>query len=119
MFIMDTIATLYGSNMSTFTGLYVDPARSLPEIYDHKIWTVARSFHEAVVKLELIEFEELSLEYDLDSWYGDESMTGYNVLMWLLDRKRSGLHVLNMIKVHSSNATACRSMKDFIENYLQ
>lgn len=115
---MDTITILYGGGMPTFSGLYVDPARSLPETYDHKTWTMARSFHEAVVKLELIDFQELSLEYDLESRYGDESMTGYNILKWLLERKRTGLHIPNRINVHTSNATARSYMEHFIEEYL-
>ena len=46
--------------MVGFTKLFVDDLRHLP---DGPEWTLARTFHEAIFKLELLQFEEVSLDH--------------------------------------------------------
>lgn len=99
-----------------FKGLWVDDVRPLPtELSD---WTTATSFHEAIVKLELLEFEELSLDHDLASFYGHREMTGYDIALWLADRKEQNLYIPPIIKVHSANPVGRKNIEAVIKRYL-
>lgn len=103
--------------MSTFRGLWVDDIRPLPADLHGENWCIAKSFHEAIVKLELIEFEEVSLDHDIASFYGNKEMTGYDVLMWLVSRKLDGLSVPSIIRVHSANPIGRGRMIEMIQRY--
>ena len=106
-----------GKNMSGFTKLYVDDLRDLPESYGSE-WTIARSFHEAIFKLEILEFEELSLDHDIASFYGSREMTGYDIALWLAQRKHDGLYVPPKIYVHSANPVGIENIESVIKRYL-
>jgi hypothetical protein len=103
--------------MSTFKGLYVDDVRDLPDDLAAAGWTLARSAWEALVKLELIEFEEVSLDHDLASFVGNKELTGDDILLWLVQRKLDGLYVPEKIYVHSANVVAVPKMQDTIDRY--
>jgi hypothetical protein len=104
----------------SFTRLWIDDLRPIPEDYDHTEWTSARSFHEAIVKLELLEIEEVSFDHDLgeNSIYGYKEMTGYDVVMWLCARQQNGLPTPNVYQIHSANPVGVNNMKQMIESYL-
>lgn len=108
---------LIGNDMS-FIGLYVDDERSLPEELCELGWTQSKTFHEALVKLELIEFESLSLDHDLGCFYGHTELTGYHIVKWLVQRKMDGLYVPPDIRVHSANPVGVENMECMIERYL-
>ena len=101
-----------------YAGLYVDDCRELPETLQEAGWTRARSFHEAIVKLELIEFKELSLDHDLASFYGYTELTGYHIVKWLVQRKQDGFYVPPKIYIHSANPVGCENMQAMIDRYL-
>lgn len=105
--------------MSGFKKLWVDDVRPLPAEFSHTEWTIARTFHEAVMKLELIEFEEVSLDHDLASFYGNVEMTGTNLVGWLAERKHNGLHTPKRYRIHSDNPVGRQSMATLIKTYLQ
>lgn len=110
---------LFGdSTMSSFTGLWVDDARPIPESLITQGWTRARSFHEAIVKLELLEFQEISLDHDLGSFYGNKEMTGQDIVWWLVMRKNEGLYIPSKINVHSANPAGARVMLSIIQQHL-
>lgn len=103
--------------MSTFRGLWVDDERPLPEDLLNDDWCKAPTFHEAVLKLELLEFEVVSLDHDLGCFYGNKEMTGYDVLMWLVQRKMDGLYVPQEIRIHTANPVGRANMLGVIERY--
>lgn len=104
--------------MSTsFHGLYVDDIRDLPKKFGSG-WCSARSFHEAILKLELIDFDEVSLDHDIASFYGNKEMTGYDILLWMVQRKMDGKHVPTTIHVHSANPVGVERMEGVIKRYL-
>lgn len=102
----------------TFVGLYVDDERDLPIHLAEKGWCKASSFHEAIVKLDILEFEELSLDHDLASFYGYKELTGMDIVNWLVQRKMDGLYVPPKIYVHSANPVGSRNMMETIKRYL-
>jgi len=103
--------------MGTFTGLWVDDVRPTPDELILEGWCRAPSFHEAVLKLELMEFQTVSLDHDLGCYYGNKEMTGYDILMWLVERKISGLYVPSVVLVHSANPVGHQRMAEVIEQY--
>lgn len=103
----------------SFVGLYIDDERDLPEDKTKAGWTLARSFHEAILKLEIMDFAEISVDHDLASFYGPyKEMTGYDILIWLVQRKENGLHVPPIVKVHSANPCGHERMQGVIDRYL-
>lgn len=105
-----------------FKGLYVDDERPLPDGYAEAGWTVARTFHEAVTKLELIEFDEVSLDHDLGhrSVYGHREMTGYDILNWLERRKMMDEgYTPPIVHVHTANSEGRRKMDAIVKQRFQ
>jgi len=101
----------------SFIGLWVDDERPLPTDLCELGWCKSPTFHEAVVKLELMEFKEVSLDHDLGCFYGNREMTGYDILMWLVARKLEGLFVPPVVNVHSANPEGRRKMQETIDKY--
>jgi len=104
--------------MSRYIGLYVDDLRSLPPEYHPDEWDIARSFHEAIFKLERFGYEILSLDHDIASFYGSKEMTGYDIALWLAQRKQENKHVPNKILVHSANPVGVENITSVINRYL-
>lgn len=91
--------------------LYVDDLRHCPDG-----WDVARNFHQAIVMLEDNDYDEISLDHDIASFYGNREMTGDDILQWLIDRKVNNLgHTPNKIYVHSANPVKKPVMIDSIK----
>ena len=102
----------------SFNALYIDDLRPVPDDCEKWTWTTARSFHEAVVKLELIEFEMVSFDHDIASFYGYKEMTGYDIAVWLSHRKEDGLYVPTQYAVHSANPVGHERIQGVINRYL-
>lgn len=92
--------------------LYVDDLRPCPDG-----WDVARNFHEAIVKLETREYDEVSLDHDIASFYGNKEMTGRDILNWLIARKLEGDNTPEIVRVHSANPVGCATMEEDINRY--
>lgn len=93
--------------------LYVDDLRPCPDG-----WMVARDFHHAIAMLEQYEFEVVSLDHDIDSFYGMKEMTGRDILNWLIARKVEGYkHVPSTVRVHSANPVGSATMRADIDRY--
>jgi len=101
----------------SFRCLWVDDNREIPDDLAEQEWCCARSFHEAIFKLELLEFEEVSLDHDIASFYGNKELTGYDILMWLVNRKLDGLYVPATVRVHSANPVGVERMEATIKKY--
>jgi len=102
-----------------FNCLYVDDLRPIPEDDETHRWTIARTAWEALVKLELIEFDVVSLDHDIASFLGYKELTGYDIAVWLADRKQSGLYVPPTVKVHSANPVGVENIESVINRYLK
>lgn len=98
-------------------GLYVDDVRTLPEAY--KGWDVARNYEEAIKLLTENRYKYLSLDHDIASY--DESgreMTGYDIALWLAERRTHRGFVPLYITVHSSNPPGVKNIQGVIDRYL-
>lgn len=104
-------------NEPHFKGLWVDDIRPLPSDLQSQGWTCAKSAWEALVKLELIEFESVSLDHDLSSFVGNKEINGNDILVWLIDRKVNGLYVPKYVMCHSANPEGIRKMREDIKRY--
>ncbi len=105
--------------MATFNALWIDDLRPVPEDTDEYIWTTARSFHEAVTKLELIEFDLVSFDHDIASFYGHKEMTGYDIALWLAGRKNDGHTIPSDYQIHSANPVGRNNIQSVIDRYLK
>lgn len=97
------------------TGLFVDDVR---DPWDKTVeWTVARTFHHAMVALEANHYDVVSLDHDLGSFYGSREMTGYDILMWMVQQKVENRLVPRYVRVHSANPVAQLKMRMVIDQY--
>lgn len=92
--------------------LYVDDLRPCPEG-----WDVARNFHQAIVMLDTGDYDEVSLDHDIASFYGNKEMTGNDVLQYLIMKKLEGAKVPTTIHVHSANPVGVKKMQEDIDRY--
>ena len=102
--------------MSGFKCLWVDDERPIPSDCGTE-WCSARSAYEALLKLELLQFEVISLDHDLASFVGNKEITGYDILLWLVQRKLAGEYVPRCIKIHTANPVGALRMKETVEKY--
>ncbi len=102
--------------MPAFTALWVDDVRPIPSDCGTE-WCSARSAWEALLKLELLQFDIVSLDHDLSSFVGNKELTGYDVLIWLVNRKLDGLHVPSQVNVHCANPEGRRKMLEVVAKY--
>lgn len=101
-----------------FENLYIDDLRELPPEYQSSEWTISRTAWEALTKLELIEFQIVSLDHDLASFVGNREITGYDIALWLAERKNNGLYVPPVVRVHSANSVGNQNIQAVIDRYL-
>lgn len=102
---------------NTFVKLWVDDERPITDKMINAGWTRATTAWEALVKLDIIEFEVVSLDHDLASFVGNREITGYDIIMWLVERKITGSHVPQVVQVHSANPVGHERMYAVIERY--
>ena len=93
--------------------LWVDDVRIPPS----KEWDWAINFHAAILALETFDYQEVSLDHDLASFYGNKEMTGRDILNWLIARKHEGGYTPEIVKVHSANSAAWPTMQEDIDRY--
>jgi len=97
-----------------FTKLYVDDERTAPEGWDR-----AYNVFEAIFKMSLLNYKEVSLDHDLASFLGPyKELTGLDIVHWLVQRKHDGNYVPPIIKVHSANPVGHENMQQLINRYL-
>lgn len=80
-------------------------------------WDIARSFHTAVHLLEVNAYDVVSLDHDIQSFYGNREMTGRDILNWLIARKLSGMHVPSTVIQHTQNSVGMGTMEEDIRRY--
>ena len=99
-----------------YTSLWVDDTRPIPSDCGPE-WTSARTAYEALLKLELLQFESVSLDHDLATFVGNVELTGYDILMWLVERKMRGEYVPPNVKVHCANPVGRQKMQQVISQH--
>ena len=98
-------------------GLYVDDIRDLPVCYEG--WDIARTYEEAIVLLTAHKYDRVSLDHDIASWDDTgREMTGYDIALWLADRKFHGEYVPPHLCVHSANPVGVKNIQGVIDRYL-
>jgi len=99
-------------------GLWVDDVRNLPKQYDG--WDVARSYEDAIRMLSRTDYPIVSLDHDIASFREDgREMTGYDVALWLAERKMNGEYVPPDVRVHSANPVGGPRIQGVIDRYLK
>lgn len=107
-----------GKYLNKFNALWVDDVRPEPPDDDDVCWTIATTAWEALVKLELIEFDILSLDHDLASFIGYKEITGYDIAVFLASRKTKNMFVPPDIRIHSANPVGVANIQAVIDRYL-
>jgi hypothetical protein len=95
--------------------LFVDDERVVPQG-----WDVARNYDDAISKLSSTNYDELSLDHDIASFNDSgREMTGYDVALWLANRKMtSNDYVPPIVKCHSANPAGRKNIQGVIDRYL-
>lgn len=106
--------------MTGFHKLWIDDTKEIPNNFDETIWCSARSAYEALLKIDLLFFDEVSLDNDITTFIGTKIITSWDILVWLVKRKRDGKPVPIKVNIHSSNCVASPKMiklaKEYFEN---
>jgi hypothetical protein len=97
----------------TNPNLWVDDVREPPG----EDWDWVKSFHAAILNLEVFDYHTVSLDHDLGCFYGNKEMTGRDILNWLIGRKLEGLDTPKIVKVHSANSAAWPSLQVDIDRF--
>ena len=99
-------------------GLYVDDERPLPAQY--KGWEVARNYDQAIKMLSANKYDVVSLDHDIASWNKDDrEMTGYDIALWLAERKHNNEYVPPEVFVHSANPVGVKNIQGVVDRYLK
>ena len=100
-------------------GLYVDDERPLPSKYDKKNWDTAKNYDEAISLLSKNKYDIVSLDHDIASWNKDgREMTGYDIALFLAQRKHDGKYVPPEIFPHTANPVGAKNIKGVVDRYL-
>lgn len=104
--------------MCQYNALWIDDIRPQPDDDDEYVWANARSFHEAIIKLELLDIDHVSFDHDIASFYGDRELTGYDIAMWLVGQATDGIDIPTSYDVHSANPVGRERIQGVIDRYL-
>jgi len=97
------------------TKLYVDDIRDPKE----EGWVVVRNYDDAIHELTTNKYDVLSLDHDIASYREDgREMTGYDIALWLAERRYHGKYVPQDIRVHSANPVGQKNIQSVISRYL-
>ena len=99
--------------------LFVDDLRWPPADERRDETAIARSYNEAINLLSNHRFEEVSLDHDIASFVGGKEKTGYDIALWLAERKNDGLFVPPIVKCHSANPVGRANIEAVVKRYLQ
>lgn len=100
--------------------IWVDDLRNPPAAIEGSC-DIARTYDEAVHMLSKHMYTEIYLDHDLgdvENENGRREMTGYDVLLWLIDAKHKGKHVPTKYHILTANASARPRMEGVINRYL-
>jgi len=81
---------------------------------------IARSYNQAIELLSTNEYQVIFLDHDLGDFSGEEGRerTGYDLVLWLVQRKMDGFPVPHEYEFLTANPIGKANMKSVIERYL-
>lgn len=86
--------------------LWVDDLRDPPDdLPEGLVWDVARSYQEAIDKLQESCYDVISLDHDLG-----EEKSGYDVLCWIEEKFHFGEKPVKLVYIHTANPEGARRM---------
>ena len=91
--------------------IYLDDLRPVPDG-----WVGATNYKEAIELIENNEWSEISLDHDLGDFTMGRELTGYDVLMHIVNRKMDGAQT-GLVWVHTANPVMRIKMEDVIRHY--
>lgn len=105
------------------TKLFVDDKRNPPD----DSWDLARTFGEAIHKLQTKQYDHLSLDHDIGLTYDDRGneLNGYRIALWLAEQKHDPqpdadpVHIPPIITCHSDNPVGKSNILGVVERYLR
>lgn len=102
-------------------GLFVDDIRDIPDKYKplNIEWTKVTNFNDAIEHLRKYQYDYVSLDHDLASFYNGREKTGYDICMFLATMKHFGEYVPSNILLHSANPVGVKNMQAVIDRYLK
>lgn len=97
------------------TKIWIDDIRNPPnDSYD-----IARNYQQAIDLLSANNYRHACFDHDLGDFTTDgKEKTGYDILLWLVQRKIDGFHVPATYKLLTANPVARPRMLGVIERYL-
>lgn len=95
--------------------LWIDDIRPSPD----ETWDIATTYNEAIDKLTKFKYRLVSFDHDLGDFQNGREMTGYDILLWIVEQKMNGRPVPQQYNIHSANPVGRDRMKGVIERYLQ
>lgn len=96
--------------------LWVDDIRNPPENFQVDI---VRTYVDAIKLLSEVNYDEIYLDHDLADISSDHpEKTGYDVVLWLVQRKFDGFHVPSVYHYLTANPIGRERMKGTVERYL-
>lgn len=84
----------------TFSHLWVDDTIPIPKTYS-PVWTQARSMYEALIKLELMPFDYMSISCNMKTQIGNSYIAAEDLIRWIEERKSQGHYVPKTITYHN------------------
>jgi hypothetical protein len=98
--------------------LWVDDWREPPK--DLMPIDIARSYDEAIKYLETFDYDVIYLDHDLGDYSAEEGRerTGYDIVLWLVERKNAGHKVPTQYEFLTANPVGKRNMMETIDRYL-
>lgn len=96
------------------TKLWVDDLRNPPDdTYD-----IARTYVEAITLLLTHQYDEIFLDHDLGCFKDGREFTGYDVVMWIVQRRMDGFAVPVKYHMLTMNPIGRTNMLQAINRYL-
>lgn len=92
--------------------IWVDDVREAP-----RGWHWAKTYTEAVEMIETLNWTEISLDHDLGDTQDGREFTGYDVLLYIVEKAWNGESV-GIVHIHTANPVGRERMLGTIQRYL-
>ncbi len=93
--------------------LWIDDVRPAPD----DTWDIARTYDEAINSLSKNKYDIVSFDHDLGDFKDGRERTGYDVLLWLTEKRLNNETVPKNLRIHSANPVGRQRMQGVIDRY--
>ena len=94
--------------------LWVDDLRNPP----NDEYVIVRTYDDAIARLSEEQFDEIYLDHDLADFKDGKERTGYDVALWLAERRYNGGHTPQHYFLLTANSAGRKRLIALIERYL-